>query len=141
MCSCSLTWRGIVVYERWVRLMFWSTSSWWVTWILESPGFMMLPRRSLRTSRYLINSPQDQLTLYYEPHCVYNKDFLEKERANIVITLVIKQLLPKFTLVSGLEDAVQLAKLVQAKFIAPMKNGDLDSKGFLATIIQGDQML
>ncbi|KAL9389474.1 hypothetical protein Peur_018079 [Populus x canadensis] len=102
MCSCSLTWRGIVVYERWVRLMFWSTSSWWVTWILESPGFMMLPRRSLRTSRYLINSPQDELTLYYEPHCVYNKDFLEKERANIVITLVIKQLLPKFTLVSGL---------------------------------------
>uniref|UniRef100_A0A2K1YT98 Uncharacterized protein n=1 Tax=Populus trichocarpa TaxID=3694 RepID=A0A2K1YT98_POPTR len=80
---------------------------------------------------YLINSPQGQLTLYYEPHCVYNKDFLEKERANIVITLVIKQLLPKFTLVSGLEDAVQLAKLVQAKFIAPMKNGDLDSKGFL----------
>ncbi|KAL9352437.1 hypothetical protein Peur_055117 [Populus x canadensis] len=47
------------------------------------------------------NSPQGQLTLYYEPHCVYDKDFLEKERANIVITLVIKQLLPKFTLANG----------------------------------------
>nr|TKS15095.1 hypothetical protein D5086_0000037620 [Populus alba] len=86
---------------------------------------------------YLINSPQGQLTLYCEPHCVYNKDFLEKERANIVITLVIGTLLPQFTLVSGLEDAVQLAKLLKARFIAPMTNGDLDSKGFLASIIQG----
>ncbi|TYI51700.1 hypothetical protein E1A91_D12G194200v1 [Gossypium mustelinum] len=87
---------------------------------------------------YLVISPQGQLTLYYEPHCVYNKDFLEKEHADIVITPVIKQLLPNFTLVSGQEDAVQLAKLLHAKFIVPMKNGDLDSKGFLASIIQGE---
>lgn len=118
--------------------------------------------------RYLINSPQGQLTLYYEPHCVYNKDFLEKERADIVITPVIKQLLPKFTLVSGQEDAIKLAKLLHAKYIActlflylcwrtylwllyifidlslfsrfivPMRNGDLDGKGFLASIIQSE---
>ncbi|KAK8265698.1 hypothetical protein V6Z12_D12G194700 [Gossypium hirsutum] len=87
---------------------------------------------------YLVISPQGQLTLYYEPHCVYNKDFLEKEHADIVITPVIKQLLPNFTLVSGQEDAVQLAKLLHAKFIVPMKNGDLDSKGFLASIVQGE---
>ncbi|XP_015895668.3 uncharacterized protein LOC107429489 [Ziziphus jujuba] len=87
---------------------------------------------------YLVISPQGQLTLYYEPHCVYNKSFLEKERADIVITPVIKQLLPNFTLVSGQEDAVQLAKLLHAKFIVPMKNGDLDSKGFLASIIQAE---
>ncbi|KAK3222597.1 hypothetical protein Dsin_009622 [Dipteronia sinensis] len=87
---------------------------------------------------YLVISPQGQLTLYYEPHCVYNESFVEKERADIVITPVIKQLLPKFTLVSGQEDAVQLAKLLNAKFIVPMKNGDLDSKGFLASIVQGE---
>ncbi|KAK8657622.1 hypothetical protein V6N13_035852 [Hibiscus sabdariffa] len=87
---------------------------------------------------YLVISPQGQLTLYYEPHCVYNKDFLEKKRADIVITPVIKQLLPNFTLVSGQEDAVQLAKLLDAKFIVPMKNGDLDSKGFLASIVRGE---
>ncbi|KAL5553492.1 hypothetical protein UlMin_040893 [Ulmus minor] len=87
---------------------------------------------------YLVTSPQGQFSLYYEPHCVYNKSFLEKERADIVITPVIKQLLPKFTLVSGQEDAVQLAKLLQAKFIVPMKNGDLDSKGFLASIVQAE---
>ncbi|KDP29371.1 hypothetical protein JCGZ_18292 [Jatropha curcas] len=87
---------------------------------------------------YLVNSPQGQLTLYYEPHCVYNKSFLEKEHADIVITPVIKQLLPKFTLVSGQEDAVELAKLLRAKFIVPMKNGDLDAKGFLASIIKAE---
>ncbi|KAL3510853.1 hypothetical protein ACH5RR_030254 [Cinchona calisaya] len=87
---------------------------------------------------YLVTTPQRELTLYYEPHCVYNKNFLEKEQADIVITPVIKQLLPNFTLVSGQEDAVQLAKLLNARFIVPMKNGDLDAKGFLASIIQAE---
>ncbi|KAL2546502.1 Metallo-hydrolase/oxidoreductase superfamily protein [Forsythia ovata] len=87
---------------------------------------------------YLVTSPQGQLTLYYEPHCVYNKNFVEKERADIVITPVIKQLLPNFTLVSGQEDAVRLAKLLQAKFIVPMKNGDLDSRGLLSALVQSE---
>ena len=65
--------------------------------------------------RYLVTSPQGQLSLYYEPHCVYNQNFVEKEKADIVITPVIKQLLPNFTLVSGQEDAVKLAKLLQAR--------------------------
>ncbi|XP_027914575.1 uncharacterized protein LOC114174035 isoform X2 [Vigna unguiculata] len=64
---------------------------------------------------YLVTSPQGQLSLYYEPHCVYNQSYIEKEKADIVITPVIKQLLPNFTLVSGQEDAVKLAKLLQAK--------------------------
>jgi hypothetical protein len=65
--------------------------------------------------RYLVTASQVQLSLYYEPHCVYNQSFIEKEKADIVITPVVKQLLPKFTLVSGQEDAVKLAKLLQAR--------------------------
>ncbi|XP_008243183.1 PREDICTED: uncharacterized protein LOC103341443 isoform X2 [Prunus mume] len=87
---------------------------------------------------YLVSSPEGKFTLYYEPHCVYNKSSVEKERADIVITPVIKQLLPKFTLVSGQEDAVELAKLLHAKFIVPMTNGDLDSKGLLASLVQAE---
>ncbi|KAL6969818.1 hypothetical protein U1Q18_029531 [Sarracenia purpurea var. burkii] len=85
---------------------------------------------------YIVISPQGQLTLYYEPHCFLNNNFLEKERADIVITPVIKQLLQNFPLVSGQEDAVQLAKMLRAKFIVPMKNGDLDTKGLLAGIVR-----
>nr|XP_004236302.1 uncharacterized protein LOC101254186 isoform X1 [Solanum lycopersicum] len=87
---------------------------------------------------YLVTSPKGALTLYYEPHCVYDKSTLEKHRADIVITPVIKQLLPNFTLVSGQEDAVQLAKCLFARFVVPMKNGDLDSKGLLASIVKSE---
>ncbi|CAA0827985.1 Metallo-hydrolase/oxidoreductase superfamily protein [Striga hermonthica] len=87
---------------------------------------------------YIVISPKGKLRLYYEPHCVYNDKFLAKERADIVITPVIKQLLPNFTLVSGQEDAVRLAKLLQAKFVVPMKNGDLDSKGLLSVLVQSE---
>ncbi|KAF9618266.1 hypothetical protein IFM89_000901 [Coptis chinensis] len=87
---------------------------------------------------YIITSQQGQLTLYYEPHCVYNKELLQKEQSDIVITPVIKQLLPKFTLVSGQEDAVQLAKVLHAKYIVPMRNGELDSKGLLASIVRSE---
>ncbi|XP_073304470.1 uncharacterized protein [Primulina huaijiensis] len=87
---------------------------------------------------YLVTSPEGELTLYYEPHCVYKENFVEKERADIVITPVIKQLLPSFTLVSGQEDAVRLAKLLHAQFIVPMKNGDLDSKGLLSSLVKAE---
>ncbi|KAI4379162.1 hypothetical protein MLD38_005494 [Melastoma candidum] len=53
-----------------------------------------------RYVRYLVSAPR-QLTLYYEPHCIFNKDLEGKERADIVITPLIEQLLPSFNLVSG----------------------------------------
>lgn len=66
-----------------------------------------------------MTSPNGEVKLYYEPHCVFDKEFVEKEEADIVITPVIKQLLPYFLLVSGQEDAVRLAKLLKAKY-APL---------------------
>ncbi|CAL9109528.1 unnamed protein product [Musa textilis] len=84
---------------------------------------------------YIVESAQSHLTVYYEPHCVYNHSFLQNYQADIVITPVIKQMLPAFTLVSGQEDAVQLAKLLKAKYIVPMKNGDLDTKGIITSIL------
>ncbi|XP_030552284.1 uncharacterized protein LOC115756587 isoform X2 [Rhodamnia argentea] len=105
--------------------------------IQATPGPVLGPPWQRPENGYLISLP-GQLSLYYEPHCVYNKSLLEKEQADIIITPVIKQLLPNFTLVSGQEDAVQLAKLLQAKYVVPMKNGDLDGKGFLASIIQAE---
>lgn len=87
---------------------------------------------------YIVTSPGQKWSLYYEPHCVYNDEIIGKEQADIVITPVIKQLLPSFTLVSGQEDAVRLAKLLRSKFVVPMKNGDLDSKGVLASLVRSD---
>ncbi|XP_078177266.1 metallo-hydrolase/oxidoreductase superfamily protein [Carex rostrata] len=84
---------------------------------------------------YIVKAGENGLSLYYEPHCVYNESFLENYRADVVITPVIKQLLPFFTLVSGQEDAIKLAKLLEAKYIIPMRNGDVDAKGILSAIL------
>ncbi|CAN6335301.1 unnamed protein product [Urochloa humidicola] len=76
--------------------------------------------------------------LYYEPHCVYDRAFLEKQRlrADVVVTPVVKQLLPaNFTLVSGQEDAVHLARLLRARYVIPMSNGDVDAGGLLGPLI------
>ncbi|GJN35655.1 hypothetical protein PR202_gb24450 [Eleusine coracana subsp. coracana] len=57
-------------------------------------------------------------------------------RAEVVITPVVKQLLPaNFTLVSGQEDAVDLARLLRARYVVPMSNGDVDATGLLATVL------
>ncbi|KAK4760411.1 hypothetical protein SAY87_005304 [Trapa incisa] len=85
---------------------------------------------------YIVSPQGGKMTLYYEPHCVYGVKSLHNKQADIVITPVIKQLLPSYTLVFGQEEAVRLAKLLNAKFVIPMKNGDLDSKGILASLVQ-----
>jgi hypothetical protein len=69
---------------------------------------------------------------------VYGSSFLESRRlrAQVVVTPVVKQLLPaNFTLVSGQEDAVDLARLLQARYVVPMSNGDVDASGFLPTVL------
>ncbi|XP_071735659.1 uncharacterized protein [Rutidosis leptorrhynchoides] len=86
---------------------------------------------------YIVTSPQG-LSLYYEPHCVYNKELIGKEKADIIITPVIKLFLLGLTLVSGQEMAVQLAKLLGSKYVVTMSNGDLDGKGVLATLLKPD---
>lgn len=106
--------------------------------IMATAGPVLGPPWQRPENGYIITCKQGQLTLYYEPHCVYNRSLLEKYKADVVITPVIKQLLPGFTLVSGQEDAVNLAKLLQAKYVVPMKNGDLDSKGLLSSVINDE---
>ncbi|KAL9275339.1 hypothetical protein AKJ16_DCAP23529 [Drosera capensis] len=109
--------------------------------VRATPGPVLGPPWQRPENGYFVSSISNQVTLYYEPHCVYNEELLKNEQADIVITPVIKQLLPSFTLVSGQEDAVKLAKLLDAKFIVPMKNGDLDAKGLLASIVRAEGTL
>ncbi|KAL8035227.1 hypothetical protein ABFX02_12G083500 [Erythranthe guttata] len=106
--------------------------------VQATPGPVLGPPWQRPENGYIVTSPKRQLSLYYEPHCVYDENLLAKERADIVITPVIKQLLPGFTLVSGQDDAVRLAKLLQAKFVVPMRNGELDGKGLLSVIVKAE---
>ncbi|KAF0914460.1 hypothetical protein E2562_028943 [Oryza meyeriana var. granulata] len=109
--------------------------------ILATPGPVLGPPWQRPENGYIIMD-QDQRRrrglVYYEPHCVYDRSFLEKKglHADVVITPVVKQLLPaNFTLVAGQEDAVQLATLLRPRYVVPMSNGDVDAKGLLTAVL------
>ncbi|XP_047321758.1 uncharacterized protein LOC124925725 [Impatiens glandulifera] len=104
--------------------------------VKATPGPVLGPPWQRPENGYIVVSPDGKSSLYYEPHCVYDENLLKNERADIVITPVIKLFLPYFKLVSGQEDAVQLAKILQAKVVVPMQNGDLDNKGPLASLVK-----
>lgn len=106
--------------------------------VLATAGPVLGPPWQRPENGYLVTTRQGQLSLYYEPHCVYDKELLENLQADVVITPVIKQLLPNFVLVEGQENAVQLAKLLNAKYVVAMQNGELDSRGLLASIVKGE---
>ena len=71
--------------------------------------------KSVYLCRYFLTVPNPKYVLYYEPHCIFDKANLDKERADVIVTPVNKQVLPAYTLVSGQEDAVKLAKFLQPK--------------------------
>lgn len=54
----------------------------------------------------------------------------------VIITPVVSLELPAFTLVSGGEKAVRLSKILKAKYIVPMANGNLVESGLLSAIIK-----
>lgn len=60
---------------------------------------------------------EPDFVLYYEPHCVFEQAKLDHEHADVIVTPVVKQVLPGYTLVSGQDDAVQLAKILQPKYV------------------------
>lgn len=68
-------------------------------------------------SRYFLEATDPKYVVFYEPHCILENAKLDNERADVIVTPVNKQVLPGYTLVSGQEDAVQLAKFLQPKYV------------------------
>ncbi|PUZ68116.1 hypothetical protein GQ55_3G489800 [Panicum hallii var. hallii] len=107
--------------------------------VLATAGPVLGPPWQRPENGYILMTAHDgHGLLYLEPHCVYDRSFLETKRlrADVVVTPVVKQLLPaNFTLVSGQEDAVDLARLLRARYVVPMSNGDVDAGGLLAAVL------
>ncbi|KAL6638330.1 hypothetical protein ACP70R_023825 [Stipagrostis hirtigluma subsp. patula] len=106
--------------------------------VLATAGPVLGPPWQRPENGYILTAGGGNGVLYYEPHCVYDRAFLDTNRlrADVVITPVVKQLLPaNFTLVSGQEDAVDLAKQLRARYVVPMSNGDVDAGGILASVL------
>ncbi|MCO5558500.1 hypothetical protein L7F22_012085 [Adiantum nelumboides] len=103
--------------------------------IRASSGPTLGPPWQRPENGYFVEVKDPKFSLYYEPHCVFDRSLMRHERADVVITPVIKQVLPLYTLVSGQRDAVDLVKLLQARFVVPLQNGDLESKGILSKLV------
>lgn len=67
------------------------------------------------TCRYFLEVQNPKFSLYYEPHCISDRSILQNEQVDVIVTPVVKQVLPAYTLVSGMEDAVELVKILKPR--------------------------
>eukprot|EP00850_Spirogloea_muscicola_P008530 SM000045S16275 [mRNA] locus=s45:619974:622221:+ [translate_table: standard] len=85
---------------------------------------------------YIVRAKDPKVSLYYEPHCVFKEESLEGEQVDVLVSPVVKQTLPFYSLVSGQDDAVRLARKLQAKYVVPTANAEANASGLLALIVK-----
>lgn len=78
-------------------------------------------------------------SIYYEPHCMYDPAELARlAPVDYVITPIVSQQLPFFTLVDGGPKALRLVEILKAKAVIPMANGELEQTGLLSSVIRSE---
>lgn len=103
--------------------------------ITATKGALVGPPWQATENGYIIR-PEIGASFYYEPHCMYDEEELARYKVDYVITPIVAQELPFFTLVAGGQKAVRLAQVLKAKAIVPMANGELDQSGVLALLVR-----
>eukprot|EP00607_Mallomonas_marina_P011007 CAMPEP_0182424014 /NCGR_PEP_ID=MMETSP1167-20130531/10141_1 /TAXON_ID=2988 /ORGANISM="Mallomonas Sp, Strain CCMP3275" /LENGTH=241 /DNA_ID=CAMNT_0024603483 /DNA_START=339 /DNA_END=1064 /DNA_ORIENTATION=- len=109
--------------------------------ITATAGALVGPPWQPTENGYIIkslNPSSSTSSLYYEPHCMYDASELSRFQVDCVITPVVAQELPYFTLVAGGNKALQLGKILGTKVIVPMTNGELEQSGALASLVRSD---
>lgn len=109
--------------------------------IIATQGALLGPPWQQKENGYVIRPKTGFFfpSVYIEPHCMYDEEELKNYEVDCVISPVVSQELPAYTLVAGGPKAVRLAKILKARCIAPMANGDLSQSGILSKIIsEGD---
>ena len=114
--------------------------------ILATEGALLGPPWAQKENGYILRptkkSRKQFPSLYYEPHCMFDENELKRAgNVDYVVTPVVSQKLPAYTLVDGGEKAIRLASTLGAKCIIPMMNGELIQKGILASIVKKEGTL
>eukprot|EP01041_Mallomonas_annulata_P001564 gene1564-3020_t len=107
--------------------------------IIATSGALVGPPWEAPQNGYIIKSKktfQKSFSMYYEPHCMYDPSELSRYQVDYVISPVVAQELPAYTLVAGQEKALDLAKLLKAKTVIPMNNGELEQSGILSLLVR-----
>lgn len=108
--------------------------------VIATQGALLGPPWQAKENGYILRASSSSNKgfprIYYEPHCMFNPEELKQYEADVVITPVVSQELPAYTLVAGGRKALELAQLLQATTIIPMANGNLRQEGLLTTIVR-----
>jgi len=108
--------------------------------ILATEGALLGPPWQMKENGYIISSNAKTNpsfpSMYLEPHCMYDENELAPLQADYIISPIIAQELPFYTLVDGMKSVLKLQKVLKSKYIIPMANGDLTQSGILANIIK-----
>jgi hypothetical protein len=110
--------------------------------LTATEGALVGPPWQARENGWLLEI-KDQYAIYMEPHADVTDQTLRGLKADIVISPIKEQSLPaqvpkpgQFTLVYGGRRTLEIARSLQAKVIIPLGNGDLDTQGPLAKLVQ-----
>ena len=105
--------------------------------IIATTGALLGPPWQQKENGYILKPQSKSIpSLYMEPHCMYDADELAKYSVDYVITPIVSQELPAYTLVDGGAKALNLAETLSAKSIIPMNNGGLDQSGILSALVE-----
>lgn len=104
--------------------------------ITATGGALLGPPWQAKENGYLFKSSLCP-TLYYEPHCMFDKKELEDNEytADYILSPIVAQELPYYTLVDGMEKVLDLATTLKTKNIIPFGNNNLKQSGVLSKLV------
>lgn len=115
------------------------------------PGALLGPPWQTRENGYLFctrSAGGRDVATYYEPHgcdetllALVSRQLAKRKVDAVIAPIVSQQLafgswLPSYPLVFGAEEAVALVQAVQADYLLPLDNGNLDQEGLLAGMLE-----
>lgn len=111
--------------------------------VLATTGALLSPPWQAKENGYILKPSKSSSvsfpSVYFEPHCMFEPQELSNLSADYVISPIATQELiplPSYPLVEGGAKTLELAKILKAKKIIPMANGDLIQTGLSAPLIR-----
>ena len=142
LTSCGIRPNRITTIAHGQKLEFSKKGRKTVVDIRATQGALLGPPWQTKENGYILSpNVKSQIkfpSLYYEPHCMFDENELRAYAGKVdyVVTPVVAQKLPAFTLVDGGARALELVNLLGAKYVIPMMNGELDQAGLLSLLVR-----
>lgn len=102
--------------------------------IRATSGALLGPPWQATENGYIVTA-RDFPSVYYEPHVMFDATELADTSIDFVVTPIVAQKLPGYTLVDGGAKVIELCRLLKAKAIIPMANGELAQSGILTQLL------